>query len=300
MPRGARLAVSSRRLGPNKAMENFLLRSIEEHSVVWVVISAGVGGVIGASLKYLFETVFASRYQHRVTARTMLRKYRFPLLRAADSLDKRLENMIRFIDKHWYEDPDEDYYRLSTLYLFGSYLSWCKILEDTAFLEFETSDRKARDFSIYFNRVFKSLTGFWYFTGSEIDGVEDATVPRLALTAIGELMIKGAGQDSNEMPYILGFVEFTEKMKKSPEFEKWFGYLENAILKDNDSSISSARWNRLLVVATMLRAFVAFLDPNSRQTAPRQIHYLKRLDPKVAAKVREELDEMKIIGPLVS
>lgn len=171
-------------LGVFKDMDNFLLRSIEEYSVLWVVISAGVGGVIGAFLKYLFETVFASRYQHRVTARIMLRRYRFPLLRASDSLDKRLENMIRFIERKWYEDPKDDYYRLSTLYLFGSYLGWCKILEDAAFFEFVTSDRKAREFSIHFYRVFKTLTGFWYFSGlddGEIEGVEEATVPRLAL-----------------------------------------------------------------------------------------------------------------------
>jgi hypothetical protein len=284
-------------------MDNFLLRSIEEHSVLWVVISAGVGGVIGAFLKYLFETVFASRYQHKITARLMLRKYRFPLLRAADSLDRRLQNMIQFIKRNWYEDPNNDYYRLSTLYLFGSYLSWGKILEDVAFLEFETSNRKAREFSIHFYRVFKTLTGFYYFSGlddGEIEGVEEATVPHLALTAMAELMIQRFSQDKKEMPNILGFVEFAKRMKESPEFQKWFGYLENGILKNHSPSKSSARWNRLLVVATMLRSFVTFLDPKSRQTSPRQIRYLKMINPKVAEKVREELVEMKMEGLIVS
>jgi hypothetical protein len=259
--------------------------------------------VIGALLKFVFETIFALRYQYRIAAKKMLRRYRYPLLRAADSLDRRLGNLIQFIEKKWYEDPQDDYYRLSTLYLFGAYLGWCKILEDAAFLEFETSDRKAREFSIHFYRVFKALTGFWYFSDmgeGKIEGVEKATVPRLALTAIGELMIQSPSEDKNEMPKILGFVKFSKLMKESPEFQKWFGYLENGILINHSPSKSSARWNRLLVVASILRAFVTFLDPKSRQTAPRQIHYLKRINPIVAGKVRQELTEMKMQGLIVS
>jgi hypothetical protein len=233
----------------------------------------------------------------------MLRMYRYPLLRSADSLDRRLENMINFIGKKWYEDPRDDYYRLSTLYLFGNYLGWCKILEDAAFLEFETSDRRAREFSIRFYRVFKAMTGFWYFSDldkGEIEDVEAATVPRLALTAIGELMLESSIENKDPMPKIIGFVEFTKRLKESPDFQKWFGYLEKGILTDHKPSKSSARWNRLLVTASILRAFVSFLDPKSRQTAPRQIHYLKRIHPKVADKVREELLEMKVQELIVS
>lgn len=284
-------------------MDNFLIRSIEEHSVLWVVLSAGVGGVIGAFLKYLFETVFATRYKQKVTARRLLRRYRFPLLRAADTLDRRLENMIRFIEKKWYEDPEEDYYRLSTLYLFGSYLGWCKILEDMAFFEFESSDRKARAFSICFHRVYKTLTSFYYFspiTGNEVKGIEEATVPRFALTAISELMVKNAGENKDKVPQVWGFVEFSKRMEESVEFRKWFRYLENAILLNHSPSKSSARWNRLILVATMLRAFVAFLDPKGRHTAPRQIPYLKRIHPQVADKVRRELVGMKLDRLLAS
>lgn len=284
-------------------MDSFLLRSIQEHSVLWVLISAGLGGIIGALIKFLFETVAALRYQQEVTARKMLRKYRYPLLRAADSLDRRLENMITFIDKKWYEDPQDDYYRLSTLYLFGSYLGWCKTLEDEAYLEFETSDRRAREFSIGFYRVFKALTGFWYFSDldeGEIAGIEEATVPRLALTAIGELMLQNPSEAKDQMPKLLGFVEFSKQLKESSEFRKWFGYLEERILTNHKPSKSSARWNRLLVVASLLRAFVTFLDPKGRQTTPRQIHYLKRMNPKVANKVREELLEMKMQEIMVS
>jgi hypothetical protein len=278
-------------------MDTFLAHSIQEHTVLWVFISAGLGGIIGALIKFVFETVAALGYQQRVTSRKMLRRYRYPLLRAADSLDRRLENMVTFIEMKWYDDPQDDYYRLSTLYLFGSYLGWCKILEDEAYLEFETSDRRAREFSKHFYRVFKALTGFWYFSKvdlQEVGDVEEATVPRLALTAIGELMIQNSIKEKDAMPRLLGFVEFSKLLKESPEYQKWFGYLEKGILVDHKPSKSSARWNRILVVASILRVFVTFLDPKSRQTAPREIPYLKRMNPKVAERVEEELRQMKV------
>lgn len=281
---------------------DIVLRSIEEHSLLWVVVSAGFGGVIGALIKFVFETVIALRYQHRISAHKLLRRYRYPLLRAADVLDRRLENIIRFAEKHWYDDPGDDYYRLSTLYLFGVYLGWCKILEDAAYLEFEASDHRARAFSVRFYRVFKALTGFWYFSGideGEVEGVEAATVPRLALTAIGELMCLRPRDGVDELPGTLGFVEFTEQLQASPVFQKWFRYLESGILAGQRVSPSAARWNRLLVVASLLRAFVSYLDPKGRQTAPRQIGYLRQMHPKVAERVRVELMEMGLGAVIV-
>lgn len=99
--------------------------------------------MIGALIKFLFETVIALRYQQRISTHRMLRQYRYPLLRAADSLDRRRENFSRFADRRWYDDAHDDYYRVSTLYLFGTYLGWCKILEDSAYLELEPTDRKS-------------------------------------------------------------------------------------------------------------------------------------------------------------
>lgn len=223
-------------------MNNFLRSSIQEHTIL--IISAGLGGIIGAVIKFIFETVVTLQYQQRLTARNMLRTYRHPLLRAADTLDRRLENMINFIDRKWYEDPQDDYYRLSTLYLFGHYLGWCKILEDAAYLELEASDQEAREFSIHFYRVFKALTGFWYFSGlneGDIEGIEEATVPRLVLTAISELMLHDSNADKAQMPKLLGFIEFSSQFKESSEFQKWFAYLERGILTDHKPSTSSAR-----------------------------------------------------------
>ncbi|TLU88134.1 MAG: hypothetical protein FDX30_01480 [Chlorobium sp.] len=280
----------------------FLTRSIEEHSLIWVVISAGFGGIIGALIKFIFETVIALRYEQSISAGKMLSRYRYPLLRTADSLDRRIENMIRFVDRQWYDDKKDDYYRLSTLYLFGSYLGWSKIIEDAAFIEYVLSDRKARQFSKCFNRVFKALTNFGYFAHigkNEFTELEEASVPRFALTAIGEMMIRKTPEDGDRLPELLGFVEFTKKLNESPDFQKWFHYLEAAILTDQKQSLTSARWHRLLIVASIMRAFVSYLDPKKRQTAPRQIAYLDQMNPKVAEEVVKELKEMKMESLIV-
>jgi hypothetical protein len=239
--------------------------------------------------------VLGPRLQTGRAARAALRKYSYPLLRAADTLDRRIENLTRFVDKKWFDDPNDDYYRVSTLYLLGRYFGWCNILENEAFLEYVQPDRKARDFSIQFARVFKGITGFYYFQDLveaeefSLAEIEAATVPRLAVTAIGELMVKmPEGKDAR--PIVIDFVEFTRRYADSDDFKKWFGYLER-MLSGMKPSARSPRWNRLLVFASNLRAFVSFLDPAHSQTAPRKIYYLQRLHPKVSARLRKELEE---------
>lgn len=274
-----------------------LLKSFQEHSIIWILISAGIGGLVGALLKFVFEQVIGPKYQSATTAKVALRKYSYPILRAADTLDRRIQNLISFVYKKWYDDTNDDYYRLSTLYAFGCYFGWCKILENEAFIEFQSSDRKAREFNIHFNRVFKGITGFYYFKDIEHDempSVEEATVPRLALTGIGELMIKKP-EDKDSLPSVLDFVEFARSYTTSPDFKKWFSYLDG-LLSGLSRSADNARWNRLVVFAINLRIFVQFLDPAKRQTAPRSIYYLKYLHPKVAEMVRKEVEDSGYSG----
>ena len=54
-------------------MGDLIFRSIQDHTVLWVLISAGLGGIIGALIKFVFETVAALKYEQKVTARRMVR-----------------------------------------------------------------------------------------------------------------------------------------------------------------------------------------------------------------------------------
>lgn len=272
---------------------DMLLQSFEEHTVIWILISAGLGGLIGALIKFVFEQVFTPKLQSSRMAKIAIRRYSLPLLRAADTLDRRIENLLKFVDKQWFDDANDDYYRLSTLYLFGSYFGWCKILENEAFIEFEISHKKSREFNKCFYRAFKGITGFYYFKdleAKEMSSVEKATVPRLALTAIGELMIKNPERNKDKSSKVIDFIEFTQKYKNSPDFKKWFSYLEN-ILSELRKSNTNARWNRLVVFAINLRLFVSHLDPLGKHTKPRKIYYIKHLHQKVAKRIHDELVE---------
>ena len=259
---------------------------------MWVIISAGVGGLIGALIKFVFEQIWTTKYKHEFDAQKTLSKYKYPLLRVADSLDRRLQNSIQFASKQWYSDPVDDYYRISTLYLLGSYFGWCKILEDEAFIEFETSNKRAKDFSIIYHRVYKGITGFQYFHDfHEIseEEIEYASVPRMALTAIAELMIKN-NNENGSFPKIIDFIEFSKHLNSSPEFQKWFGYFDR-LFKDLKQNKNDPRWNRLLVFATNLRIFVCVLDSHRRMTTPRKIYYLKQMHPSVRKDIYKEIEE---------
>ncbi|MBP1466713.1 hypothetical protein EYB53_013435 [Candidatus Chloroploca sp. M-50] len=268
-----------------------LQQTFQEFSIIWLVISAGVGGIIGALIKFLFEEILQTRYRYSVNSRKVLKKYTYPILRAADTLDKRLENLIRFSNKNWFDKSEQDYYKISTLYIFGCYIGWCKILEDEAFIEYEMSNKKARDFSIRFNTVFKSLTNFSYFQTSNIDtlAIQEATPPRFTLTAIGELMIKCNEKENKKE--IIDFIEFSRQYNTSDEFKRWFFFVER-MFSDLTTSIDDAKWNRVLIFAANIRALVIFLDKSSRQTAPRKITFLENLHPSVSIVVRKELTSL--------
>ncbi|NJK70321.1 MAG: hypothetical protein HC941_30850 [Microcoleus sp. SU_5_3] len=271
-----------------------LLQSFEERSVVWIIISSGLGGVIGALINFMFQQVLTPQLQHRRTSYQALRKYSYPLLRAADKLDRRLENFINFIDENWFDNSSDDYYRISALYLFSCYFGWCKILEDEAFLEYETSDKEARLFNIEFYTVFKAMTGFHYFreiSGEQLSSTKEATIPRLALTAIGELMIEER-KDKNESPTIIKFTHFAQQYKSSSEFQKWFSYVER-LLVNLKRDQNEARWNRVVIFASVLRGFILFLDPKHRMTTPREIPYLLYLHPQVRSYLEKEIDEIR-------
>ena len=272
---------------------NALLQSFEENSIIWILLSAGLGGISGALIDFLFKQVLTPQLQQRRRASQALRQYCNPLLGAADKLDRRLENLINFVDKEWFDNPEDDYYRVSTLYLVGCYFGWCKILEDEAFLEYEVSNKRARLFNIEFYSVFKAMTGFHYFkevpTG-ELTPVEAATIPRLVLTAIGELMIEATPENGDALR-VMTFTKFVRQLEESPEFQKWFAYVDR-LLSHLKYDRRDARWNRIVVFASMLRGFIVFLDPEHRMTAPRDLTYLPYAHPLVSSYLQEEMDKI--------
>ena len=268
---------------------SWLTRSFDEHSIAWILISGGLGTLLGAFIKFYFDQVLGARFKAARIAGAAIRNYSLPLLESAYTLDRRIANFCRFVDRKWFEDKDDDYYRLSTLYVFGCYFGWCKILENEGFFGLDNSKRRTQKFGHQYHRVFKGMTSFEYFDLENIQEVamDAASVPRLALTAIGELMIKDKDQ-AGKKPSVLGFVEFTQKYQSSEEFKKWFGYVDR-LLRGITGRSQDLKWNRLLVFDCNLRVFVSFLDPQGRQTTKHLIDCLPFMDPVVAGRVRKEI-----------
>lgn len=272
---------------------DFLLQSFEENTILWILLSAGLGGVIGSTIKFIFDHIWAPKLKQSRDAKNAIRLYTLPLLRIGYSLDRRIENLITFVDKQWFDDKNDDYYRLSTLYLLGSYFGLCKIIENKAFIEFEKSHKKTEEFNISFYNVFKGITSYYYFKDikeSEITSTHTATVPRFALTAIGELMIEQTEENNKNIPNIISFVKFSKQYKTSSDFKKWFVYLENLLSKLQKSQ-NNAKWNRLIVFAINLRAFITHLDPKGKYTKPREITYLAFLHQKIAERIMKDLEK---------
>lgn len=274
---------------------NIFTQAFEQYSILWLILSGVIGGFIGATVKFLFEQVWSPAVQQKRATKLAISNYTFPLLRAADTLDRRIENFYHYGSSDWYNDKTDDYYKRTTQYIIGSYFGWCRILEQEAGL-FGPEGLK---FNKQFFRVFKGLTSFTYL--KDIPNVNDksigeATIPRFALTAIGELMIRknvvdaSMKGDSPKQAYdVLGFVEFLNKVDNA-DFGKWFGYLDH-LFEEVEKIPSNLKWSRILIFATNLRSFVEFLDPKHRLSAPREIPYLRDLMPQVADLLTKELEE---------
>ena len=97
----------------------------------------------------------------------LVKRYTTPLLRATEALERRINILVRNQQKAWY--PQDEYFRLSTLFVFGEYLGWVRLLErEFGFVPYE-STRRGREF-------YRRLNGF--FARSLVSPTSDGTKTR--------------------------------------------------------------------------------------------------------------------------
>lgn len=267
-----------------------LFNEYKTNTIFWFIFTGIIGGIIGSFFKFVFDHWLGPKLEKKRKDKEILEKYSNPLTRSLDSFDRRIENLLDISKKDWFDNPKDDYYRISTLYVFGNYFGWAKILELEAYLEFE-DDCEVKTFYKCFYRIFKSLTGFDYFKNIGPDDIRDiysSSVPRFVLTAVGELMIKKNG---NSDLGVLSFIEFVKNYSNDPSYQRWFGYLENFIRKvENDKSNPS--WNRLVILSISVKTLLFFLDPNNKLAKRRKISNLDYIHPKLIPFIRKEIEEV--------
>jgi hypothetical protein len=264
---------------------DWLTSSFNDRSVAWIVLSSFVGGLMGVAVKFGFEDVLRPILGLHRETRRVVQRYRAPLVRSADSLERRLNILIRNEDKAWF--TNDEYFRISTLYQFGVVLGWIRVIEQRfGFLPFETSRRGSR-FNQHVNGIFRALSSHAYFRGvGDAAAIEASAVPRLMLTAVGEAM-SGKGED----PTVIGFTDFVALYSNETRFRRWFLELENFLAKANlDNPLN---WDRLIATAANLRGLIRLLDPKGAMVNARTLENLERIKhPSVVAALEREFPHL--------
>jgi hypothetical protein len=256
----------------------WLSRPLGEYTIGWALLSAlitaVIGGFIGAGLKFLFEGLLTPQVAQSREARRLLALYTAPLTRSAEALERFINNFIRNVDERSYHDVE--YYRLSALYAFGEYLAWVELVErDFGFVSLD-STRKTRKFKQRFYGFFRALTSQAYFRWADdrddIDpaAVMESAVPRNMLRAIGEVMVDDARERRTK-----SFTEFTLQFTRDAQFARWFADLDRVMNEAEDGN-GFAR-DRLIAAGANLRALVVFLDTKNRNDSPRHIENRRRI-----------------------
>jgi hypothetical protein len=261
-------------------MFGWLAQSMHQDTVEWLVVSSVVGGVIGSAVRFGFEDVLRPRVSGAREIRAMTSKYSTPLIRSAESLERRINNFLRNLDQGWY--GADDYYRMSTLYSFANYLAWIAIIEEIfGFLPYESS-RAGRVFNRRINGFFRALSSFSYFSWcGDRAAVEASQVPRLALTAMGEVTENPDGVAP------IRYSEFTTVYADDTAFRDTFGYLDK-FLRSVEGGDPFAR-DRLVATGANLRGLIRFLDPHGRFVALRGASNLNLIQhPEVARQLSQE------------
>jgi hypothetical protein len=280
-------------------MNHWFTQAFQEHSILWLLISALLGGIIGAGIKLLFENVFAVQIGDHRSARLAIRKYNYPLLRSAESLNRYIELLLHNIDKKWFDDKEDNYFKLALLYQFSDFFGWINILEEEAFLEYEASSKRdVRQFNICFYDAIQCLNSFRYFIQKEnpvwsTEEIEKGTLHKMIISAIGELMMVTEGKE-NTKRRTATFLEFVD-LYSVPKNRRWFDNLERFLSELSGNTNRDVRINRLIAFAINQRLLIYFLDPKGVYTKTKLVEYLPMLHPSIAKKLKKDMEQKRFL-----
>jgi hypothetical protein len=160
-----------------------------------------------------------------------------------------------------------------TLYLFGNFLGWARILDYESDIERIQATKKERErlesiskYNYYGNFALNFNNARYSFSRDRLRGADLSDliggdmklsiVPDLIIDSIGDQMIKK--DESSEFPKTLTFLEFTNNYNGSEFFRYWFSYIENLISRAQPLT-TNLEWQRLLMFDIFLVVFINFL-----------------------------------------
>lgn len=238
-------------------MIDFLQTELKENSILLILISAIIGGFVGATLKLVFEVILADRYNQNREAKAIINKYRNPIVSSADALRGRIANFLSESDQEWFSQSE--YYRLSTLYVFCAYFAWVEILfGNLTRIRYLTSrqNRKLHRIVVSIDKSFNNRE-YFYPIDEYIPANNTCELPKFICKALGELTIDDC---SNNEPSCLNFSDFCRKYYEDSEYREWICNLEN-FLSNIKKDYGNLKWDRMHIIQLSLIALTNFLDP---------------------------------------
>jgi len=272
-------------------MGEWLTRSFQEHSIVWLLLSSIIGGVIGATVKFLFESLLPQRLTQKREIIAVKRKYSTPILLAADELRDRMQNMISHIDliekENWLPSTDlTGYYYLSTLFTVARYLGWQRILRrEVVYLDFTTTreTKTFEDFMTAIRRCFTdpALLGERHVSAPE--ETDDKWVYSFWFQGIGDSMILHEGANS----FTMNYATFIQRLRgsKHSDLKNWLTELGHMF---TDLKAKDIRFRRIVAVHAILNAFINYVDPKHLRTEEQPYHW-ELLLPAEEAAIRQKI-----------
>lgn len=267
------LALPYATIGPT-----WIQKSFEQYSILWLLTSSILGGIIGASTKLLFEVVFPYHLQQRNEVIAIKRKYTTPILLAAELLRNRFKNIIKNIEKlqdgRWLSVETPGYYYLSTIYVVANFLGWIGILRQTVTFLDLTSTKETRRFERYLDTIEAGFSNPGLLSKAKSGTLpnlelKDTWVPAFEIQAIGEVMIRVTEKSECTT---LDFATFKKyfSQKDDSEFRDWLKCLDTLLL---DLASSDVRFHRIIAIHCILNDFVDYLDPHHIRTEKQESYW---------------------------
>jgi hypothetical protein len=308
---------------------NMLSQSFEQNTIAWILISIGLGALLTESIKFIFENNLPE-WKKRKATKIAIQKYSYPLLLTSYCLSLTLSEFLTNIkvynkaipdftgfDKKSCVDPKDDYLCLNTLYEFGCFVGWSRMLEKEAFIELsllyeqkgEVDFKAEVSWSDYqevkVNPVGRKTTWYMVYIYGIINpsSIKDiyfqemyekvfnsiSTDTWISASQSDKTIIPNTVLDSmgdsmmtydKERKNLINFFEFVKKYNDDIYFRKCFSYIVNTF-SEIQPSPNNSRWHMLVMFYTNLHFFHLFLK---RAPLPR-----RRVRPFEGAEIVEEI-----------
>ncbi len=246
-------------------------------TAIIAVAGAIAGGLIAAGAKFVFDFYLSERIKRRWRTVDIKRQYSAQIIRAADELASRLDNLSRHLADgmatKWLRPLDEEsetpniafhrYYFSSSLYLLAQLIAWIEVLKrEQIFLDFATV-RETRRFNSHLELLY-SVLSYSALTGADSERQpKNYWIYYHYLGGVGQSLFIGKGDNNLRC---LTFHEFCSKFdSKDGDFRNWMREVE-ALIVNLSVDGDDVRWRRLQMLRLCLDQFLNFADPKMLRT----------------------------------